>query len=106
MLERTRSTVARQRYEVVREGCPEAVARFRRLRDAEHEACVRAWFGHAGQRWLVIRMKRDDRMEIVRRVDGGPAGPGSAGGGGAGDRFPRTPLRPLGAGSIALPLPD
>jgi hypothetical protein len=51
-------------------------------------------------------MKRDERIEVVRRVDGGPAGPGSAGGGGAGDRFPRAPLRPLGAGSIALPLPD
>jgi hypothetical protein len=106
MLERTRNTVARQRYEVIREGRPEAAARFRRRRDAEHEACVRARFDRAGRHWLVIRMKRDERVEVVRRVRSGPAGGGNTCDGGAGDRFPRRPLRPLGAGSVELPLPD
>jgi hypothetical protein len=105
MLEGTRNTVAGQRYEVVREGRPEAVARFRRLRDAEHKACVRARFDRAGHRWLVIRLKRNERIDVVRRVEGGPAGGGGTDGGSAGDRFPRRPLRPLGTGSIELPLP-
>jgi hypothetical protein len=43
MLERTRNTVARRGYEVVREGRPEALARFRRLDDADRAACRWAW---------------------------------------------------------------
>jgi hypothetical protein len=100
MLERTRNTVAGQRYEVIREGRPEPVARFRRLRDADHEACIRARFDPAGHRWVVVRTRRNQPVEIVRRYFGGPAGGESAG-----DRFPRRPLRPRGAGSISLPLP-
>jgi hypothetical protein len=101
MLERTRNTVGRRHYEVLRGDCVKPVGQFRRLRDASHEACVRARFDRAGAEWLVIQVRRGRPVQIMRRVQGGP-GDGES----TGDRFPRRPLRPLGAGSVALPLPE
>jgi len=102
MFERTRNTVARRGYEVVREGRPEAPARFRRLDDADRAACRWAWSSTRDGVWLVVRTRRGERTDVVRRIDGGPPPPDD----GAGDRFPRRPRRPLGSGSVALPRPD
>jgi|tagenome__1003787_1003787.scaffolds.fasta_scaffold20949950_2 hypothetical protein len=103
MLERTRNAVTGRAYEIVREGHPEAVGRFRRLHEADREARVRARVARRGEMWLVVQTRRGVRIDVVRRIAGGHP---PEGGDEAGDRFPRRPLRPRGAGAVALPLPD
>jgi hypothetical protein len=103
VLERTRNAVTRRSYLVLAEGTAEPHARYRRLRDAEREACVRAQRSRSGRPWLVVPLIRGERRDAIRRFYGADAGGGDES---AGVREPRRPRGPLGAGSVALPLPD
>jgi hypothetical protein len=85
------------------EGSSDPHARYRRLRDAEREACLRAERSRGGRPWVVVPLVRGERRDVIRRFYGADPGRGDEG---SGTREPRRPGGPLGAGSAALPLPD